>query len=159
MSHAAVAPWINENKTTAASPARAALYNPCTIPDDAIRAAGVDPASQESGIGGVPQSGWEICAWKGDQYAITVYSSARSIDDYRGKPGNVEFQNVTIARRAGEQFRVAGGSKDLKCDVVFTTAQGSVQIALVNLPGVDGLPDPCKSLPAVAAQLIPHLPK
>jgi hypothetical protein len=144
------------SSTTAAQ----ALFNPCTgIPDEALRAAGVDPATEESGIAGVHQSGWEICSWKGSKYSITVYSTGRAVAEFERKPGNVDFKDVTVAGRKGRQFRVEGASKNLDCDVLFTAAQGVVQLATMNRAGQDGLEDPCTVLYRVGESIVPVLPR
>ncbi|MET9030225.1 DUF3558 domain-containing protein [Nocardia sp. NPDC004168] len=141
--------------TTAAQ----ALFNPCTgIPDDALRAAGVDPASEESGIAGVHQSGWEICAWDGPKYFITVYSTSRTVVEFEHKPGNVEFRDVTVAGRQGRQFKVEGASKNLGCDVLFPVSQGIVQLSVLNRAGMEGLDDPCAVLYRVGPSIVPSLP-
>ncbi|WP_246010832.1 DUF3558 domain-containing protein [Nocardia mexicana] len=148
------------DKTTTSAPAPA-LFNPCTsIPDDALRAAGVDPATKDSGIAGVHQSGFEICGWRGQQYSITVYSSARTVADYESRSDYGDFRDVTIAGRAGRQFRdKSGGASHLACDVVFPAAQGSIQIELLNKASADNPPEPCAALNQAAGALVPHLPK
>jgi ABC-type glycerol-3-phosphate transport system substrate-binding protein len=146
--------------TTATSPSTQSLYNPCTgIPDDALRAAGVDPATEEAGIAGVPQSGWEICGWDGPQYFITVFSTSRTVSEFERKPGNIEFQDVTVGGRQGRQFRVAGASKNLACDVLFPASQGVLQLRILNRAGVDGLDDPCAVLYRVGGSIVPAFPR
>ncbi|WP_084823842.1 DUF3558 domain-containing protein [Nocardia beijingensis] len=145
--------------TGSSTSATQALFNPCTgIPDDALRAAGVDPASEESGIAGVHQSGWEICAWDGPKYFITVYSTSRTVAEFEHKPGNVEFRDVTVAGRQGRQFKVEGASKNLGCDVLFPASQGVVQLSVLNRAGMDGLDDPCSVLYRVGQSIVPSLP-
>ncbi|MEU2123204.1 DUF3558 domain-containing protein [Nocardia niwae] len=152
--------------TTGASPttgpsttAVRALFDPCTgISDEALRAAGVDPATEEPGIAGVHQSGWEICTWKSRRYHMTVFSTGRTVAEFENKPGNVDFQNVTIAGRAGRQFRVEGASKDLDCDVVFPASQGVLQLRILNNAVLDDLENPCTILSRVGGAIVPVLP-
>ncbi|WP_246011667.1 DUF3558 domain-containing protein [Nocardia mexicana] len=148
------------DKTSSSTPAPA-LFNPCTsIQDDALLAAGVDPATKDTGIAGVHQSGWEICGWMGQQYSITVYSSARTVADYEKRSDYRDFRDVTIAGRTGRQFRnQPGGASDLACDVVFPAAQGTIQIGLLNKASADNPPEPCAALKQAAEALISHLPK
>ncbi|MEU4342958.1 DUF3558 domain-containing protein [Nocardia sp. NPDC023852] len=151
--------------TTSGSPTTStttvnALFNPCTgISDEALRAAGVDPATEEAGIGGVHQSGWEICSWDGSKYSITVYSTGRTAAEFERKPGNVNFQDVTVAGRQGRQFRVEGASMYLDCDVLFPTSQGVVQLAIMNRAAMDGLEDPCTVVYRVGESIVPVLPR
>lgn len=151
----------NGSPTTGSSTTAAqTLFNPCTgIPDEVLRAAGVEPKTEEAGIAGVPQSGWEICGWDGPQYFITVFSTGRSVAEFERKPGNIEFQDVTVAGRQGRQFRVAGASKNLGCDVLFPASQGVVQLRILNRAGVDGLEDPCTVLYRVGTSIVPAFPR
>ncbi len=136
------------------------LFNPCTgIPDDALRSAGVDPVTEEPGIAGVHQSGWEICSWRGSKYTITVFSTKRTVSEFERKPGNVEFQDVTVAGRQGRQFRVEGASKYLDCDVLFPASQGVVQLRILNRAGMDGLEEPCTVLYRAGESIVPALPR
>lgn len=137
------------------------MFNPCTgIPDDVLRSAGVDPATEESGIAGVHQHGWEICSWNAKKYSITVYSTWRTVAEFEKKPGNVDFQDVTVAGRQGRQFRVAGASKHLDCDVVFPTSQGGVlQLQILGNVSEDNPEDPCAVLYRAGESIVPVLPK
>ncbi|MET9212411.1 MULTISPECIES: DUF3558 domain-containing protein [unclassified Nocardia] len=147
----------SKGATTTAKPT---LWNPCTeISDDALTAAGVDPASEEKGVAGVPQSGWEICGWDGPTFAVTVYATNKAVDQFKSKPGNVDFRTVTIAGRSGEEFRVEGASKKLDCNVVFPVSQGVVQLQVLNRASLDGLTDPCVSLVRVGETLVPTFPR
>ncbi|MFI1238606.1 DUF3558 domain-containing protein [Nocardia salmonicida] len=147
----------SKGTTTTAKPV---LWNPCTeISDAALTEVGVDPATEEKGVAGVPQSGWEICGWEGRTFAITVYSTAKTADEFETKPGNVDFRDVTIAGRPGREFRVEGASKQLDCDVVFPAGQGVVQLQVLNRASLDGLTDPCVSLARVGETLAPTFPK
>ncbi|WP_280346721.1 DUF3558 domain-containing protein [Nocardia neocaledoniensis] len=144
----------------ATTTARPALWNPCTeISDDVLRSAGVDPGTEEKGVAGVPQSGWEICGWEGQTYSLTIYTTNKSVADFEQKPGNVDFRDVTIAGRSGREFRVTGASKELDCDVVFPAAQGIVQLQVLNRASLDNLTDPCTTLARVGENLVPIFPR
>ncbi|MGY2019700.1 MULTISPECIES: DUF3558 domain-containing protein [Nocardia] len=145
--------------TGSSTAASQALFNPCTgIPDDALRAAGVDPRTEQTGIGGVRQSGWEICRWDGPKYFITVFSTGRTVSEFERKPENIEFRDVTVAGRQGRQFKVEGASKDLGCDVLFPAPQGVLQLRTLNRAGMDNLDDPCAVLYRVGESIVPVLP-
>lgn len=147
----------SKGTTTTAKPV---LWNPCTeIPDALLTEVGVDPATEEKGVAGVPQSGWEICGWEGSNYSLTVYTTSKKVEEFEQKPGNVDFRDVTIAGRSGREFRVAGASKHLDCDVVFPSSQGVVQLQVLGSPLIDDLEDPCATLAAVGEVLVPTFPK
>ncbi|MGW5312125.1 DUF3558 family protein [Nocardia thailandica] len=143
--------------TSAAGPA---LWNPCTeIPDASLTAAGVDPKTEEKGVAGVAQPGWEICGWDGPKYSLTVYATAKSVAEFEAKPGNVDFRDVTIAGRAGREFRVEGASKKFDCDVVFPTEHGVVQLQVLGRASLDVPIEPCPVLATVGDALVPTFPK
>lgn len=145
---------------TSVSAAPVQLFDPCTqIPDDALRSAGVDPVTEESGVAGVHQSGWEICSWKGTKYAVTVYSTGRTVSEFERKPGNVDFRDVSIAGRQGREFRVNGASKSLLCDVIFPAVQGVLQIELSNKASLSNHEDPCILLGRVGTGIVSVLPQ
>ncbi|OXR42376.1 hypothetical protein B7C42_05575 [Nocardia cerradoensis] len=149
-----------EGTPTTTADKAADLWDPCTgIPDNALRAANVDPASKESGVGGIQQSGWKICGWRGPEYSITAYSTARSVDEFEHKPGNVDFTDVTIAGRSGRQFRVEGASKQLDCNVVFPVQQGVVQLQVLGRASLDNPPEPCGVLARIGESIVPSFPK
>ncbi|BDU08645.1 DUF3558 domain-containing protein [Nocardia cyriacigeorgica] len=144
---------------SATSTESVALFDPCTgIPDDALSVAGVIPTTEESGLGGNHQDGWEICTWAGKKYFITVFSTGKTVQEFEEKPGNVEFRDVVVAGRSGRQFKVEGASKDLGCDVLFPAEQGVVQLRVFNRYGLDDLEDPCAVLTRVGESIVPTFP-
>ncbi|MGA4786351.1 DUF3558 domain-containing protein [Nocardia sp. AB354] len=148
--------------TAGATPTAAttALWDPSTgIPADALRASNVDASSSESGIAGIEQIGWKICGWRGPEYSITVYSTARTVDQFENKPGNVDFTDVTIAGRSGRQFRLDGASKHLNCNVVFAAQQGVVQLQVLIRAALDNPPEPCELLARIGENLVPWFPE
>ncbi|AXK87365.1 Protein of unknown function [Nocardia farcinica] len=145
--------------TTSTSAVEVALWNPCTeIPDDLLRRVGVDPAKEESGIAGVHQSGWEICTWEGRQYFLTVYSSRRTVQEIREKPGNVGFRDVSIGGRPGLEYRVEGASMNLECDIIFDAEQGMVSLQVGNRASADNHEDPCMLVNNIAETMVPAFP-
>ncbi|WP_435593449.1 DUF3558 domain-containing protein [Nocardia sp. bgisy118] len=145
--------------TTSTSAAQAALWNPCTeVPDDLLRQLSVDPGTEESGVAGVPQSGWEICKWSGQKYFLTVYSTGRTLQEVRDKPGNIELSDVRIGTRSGTEYRVEGASKDRNCDIVFSAQQGAVSLRIGNRLSDANPQDPCGLARQAAEVLAPIFP-
>ncbi|MBF6228203.1 DUF3558 domain-containing protein [Nocardia abscessus] len=146
------------SSTTAAQ----ALFNPCTgIPDEALREAGLDPATEDPGVAGVHQSGWEICGWDAPKYLVTVFSTGRTVSEFESKPGNVEFKDVAVAGRPGRQFKVEGATKDLGCDILFPASQGVIQLRILNKAAALGnrADDSCSVLYRVGESLVPVFPR
>ncbi|MEU5761975.1 DUF3558 domain-containing protein [Nocardia sp. NPDC047648] len=143
--------------TTQAASTATQLFDPCTgIPDTALTSAGLDPASKQVGVGGVKQPGWEICGWKGADFTLGVFSNGMSVAEFERKPGNVDFQDVTIGGRTGRQFRVDDAAKDQMCDVLFPARQGLLQLTLVNKTTEQ---NPCERLATVGEAIVPTLPR
>lgn len=143
--------------TTQAASTATQLFDPCTgIPDSALTSAGLDPASEQVGVGGVEQPGWEICGWKGADFTLGVFSNGMSVAEFERKPGNVDFQDVTIGGRTGRQFRVDDAAKDQMCDVLFPARQGLLQLTLVNKTAEQ---NPCERLATVGEAIVPTLPR
>ncbi|WP_431968082.1 DUF3558 domain-containing protein [Nocardia sp. bgisy134] len=146
--------------TTSTSAAQAALWNPCTeVPDDLLRQIGVDPATEEKGLAGVDQSGWEICTWAAPKYYLTIFSSDRTEQEIRNKPGNVDFEEIQIAGRGGLRYRVEGAGKALDCDTAFSAQQGSISVKVGNKPSQNGHVDPCALSARAAEYLVSEFPR
>ncbi|MGQ4599964.1 DUF3558 family protein [Nocardia sp. R6R-6] len=149
-------PAATSTQAKGATGTQAQLFDPCTgIPENALTTAGLDPATKQVGVGGVEQPGWEICGWKGADYTLGVFSTSASAAEFERKPGNVDFQDITIAGRAGRQFRVEGAAKDQMCDVLFAAGQGLLQLTLVNKNAGQS---PCERLAQVGEAIVPALP-
>ncbi|WP_330231834.1 DUF3558 domain-containing protein [Nocardia sp. NBC_00508] len=149
-------PAATSTQPTSASGTQAQLFDPCAgIPENALTTAGLDPATEQAGIGGVKQPGWEICGWKGADYTLGVFSTAGTVAEFERKQGNVDFQDVTIAGRAGRQFRVDDAAKDQMCDVLFAAKQGLLQLTLVTKTAGQS---PCDRLVQVGEAIVPVLP-
>ncbi|WP_227996257.1 DUF3558 domain-containing protein [Nocardia australiensis] len=148
----------NGSPSASSTTAAPALFDPCTeVPDDALRAAGVDPATKEAGIAGVHQVGLEVCKWRGPAYAISLYSTGKPVSEFETKPGNIGFQDVTIAGRQGREFRAEGW--ETQCNAVFPAAQGALQVQILGRMSVDNPEDPCSVLARVGEKIVPILPK
>ncbi|MEU6563163.1 DUF3558 domain-containing protein [Nocardia nova] len=149
----------NGTPTATADPA-AALWDPCTqVPDSALTAAGLDPSTKESGVGGVEQHGWKICGWNSSpkKFAITVYSTARPPAEIANKSGNIEQRDVTIAGRSGTEFKASGW--DTQCNAVFPAQQGAIQLQVLGRLAEDNPINPCETLASVGNSIVPTFPK
>jgi len=147
--------------TTTAAADAADLFDPCAgIPDDALVASGVDPATEDEGIAGASFPGWRICGWSGSTHFLSVFATNHTVQEFEKKTGNVEFQNITSGGRPAHQFRVEGASKDLVCDALFPIENGTVvQLHIANRPSLDDPENPCSILERVSQHIVPLLPE
>lgn len=136
------------------------LFVPCEgISDDLVRQAGGDPATEESGIAGVHQTGMEICSWKGPWYFITVYSWDKTFDALRKDERYFEFADTEAAGRDALQFREVSDSYRERCDVALRVPQGSISVNIGMMSSKPNPEDPCVTAKRVATVLEPQLPK
>lgn len=136
------------------------LFVPCEgISDDLVRQAGGDPATEESGIAGVHQTGMEICMWTAPWYFISVFSWGHTFDDLRKDSRYFEFEDVLVADRAGMKFREVADSRRERCDVAVSAAQGSISMSIGKMSTRPNPEDPCVTAARVAAIFLPQLPK
>jgi hypothetical protein len=151
-----------EPTTTDKAAATAALWDPCTqLGNDVLEKLGVDQSSKESGIGGVPQSGWKICTWfypPAHERSVVVYSTTYTVDDFKKKADNTDFVNISVNGRDGWRFhRISDKNNDV-CDLVFAGASGAYEISFNNLdPSVTV--SPCDEAVSAANIIVPILPR
>lgn len=105
----------------------AAIWDPCDggIPNDALSAAGYDPATQKKDVAGVKFDGWKMCEWKGGQFAIGVMSNDKTLADLPKNTSFRDFQTTSIAGREARTFHLVGFNDDAICEVAVGTPYGS----------------------------------
>ncbi|WP_378406892.1 DUF3558 domain-containing protein [Rhodococcus daqingensis] len=134
-------------------------FDPCTLPDDALREVGVDPATEDPDVFGVQASGWELCKWRGNQAFLVVFSTLRPIDEIKSNPKNTEFTPVTIGARDAVTYRETSDTRRENCDVAFGTEGGSIMVRIVTKDPRYVLPNPCELAVSATTTLDPHLPR
>lgn len=138
---------------TASEPA----FDPCDdIPDEAIRAIGMDPATEARDILGVHQPGWNICGWNNATHSVAVFSSNYSIEDVRRNPSNEEFADLMVRDRSAVQYRTAGYPS--VCDIAVPSVVGSVLVTASSIRELsEG--DPCEVARRTTDRLLAFLPR
>ncbi len=134
-------------------------FDPCSIPDDALRAAGVDPASESRDILGVKQPGWNLCDWGGDGTAITVFVTARGLDEVRTSDRFTNFTPIELGGREAFTFREVTDTRNEYCDVVFTSGTDTVMIKSGYFAGKTPAEGPCPRAVQNAQLLAPSIPQ
>ncbi|MFC9892090.1 DUF3558 domain-containing protein [Nocardia sp. NPDC127579] len=145
--------------STTAAPA--AIWDPCTQISDQVlsQQIGLDPATKESGILGVEEPGWKICSWNNNDYALGVFSSPRTVEEYKQKPDNIDFVDVTIGGRKGVRYDTKSDKDNKTCDITFPAQQGSFTVTISNRVSSKNKVDPCTRAQAAAEALVPLWPK
>lgn len=140
---------------TASDPA----FDPCDdIPDDAIRAIGMDPATESRDILGVHQPGWNLCGWNNSTRFLTVYATNRGLDEIRASPDYEGVTPVDLLDRDGFSFHDANSSQS-RCDIATTVRGGTAMFSLSVSSPVTDTGDVCAEALNVARRLLPALPR
>ncbi|WP_415638972.1 DUF3558 domain-containing protein [Prescottella defluvii] len=135
------------------------VFSPCDdIPDDALRAVGMDPATESRDIYGVKQPGWNICDWRGSGPYLTVFSTTHTLDDVRSNSKYTEFSSLEVSGREAISYREVVDLDRRSCSVAVGSADGAVLISLAYL-GVDQVTeDPCLVAERTIRELIGYIP-
>jgi hypothetical protein len=144
------------------TPASNTAWNPCSIPDVDISAAGLNPATKDVGSGGIRFPGWDICNWDSDSwYGIEVYSTnAHTFDET--VHNTTLFQNlrpVTVGGRSAVMLDPLTTPQG--CALVFDTTSGPVTINLdpkLSAQNSGTVGDSCDEVTRIAGSLLKDLP-
>lgn len=137
----------------------AGLWNPCTsIPDSAVVAAGLNPATKTADVAGVKFEGWNVCRWKGAWYFLNLYSTDSTFDSVKQNEKYKDFQSIAIGDRKSIRFVEVGDTDHGKCDVAFDVPQGAILFQLNTSIATGKQGDPCAELTRLANALENSLP-
>ncbi|MFC3962574.1 DUF3558 domain-containing protein [Nocardia jiangsuensis] len=119
------------------------LFDPCTLPDSAIAAAGADPAQKNDNPFGVPRTGWRGCRWGADGYALRVFATDKTLDEFRANSRFHDFRPADLPGREAKTFIQGAESEAENCNLFYGTTQGTIQIYVVDDQTAGEFPDPC----------------
>ncbi|MEU5406071.1 DUF3558 domain-containing protein [Nocardia asteroides] len=152
------------SETTAATmsvdPA-ARLWDPCTLPDSALAAAGINTATKEKDVAGVAFEGWKVCGWRdtAKTYSFTVYASEHSIDEVRARTDRTEFSPVRVGSYNGLQYRPAGSSRDSECFISVAVGRQMIDFSVLNRHSARRVAkDACQETHRLAEALVQNVP-
>ncbi|WP_328812356.1 DUF3558 family protein [Rhodococcus sp. NBC_00297] len=110
-----------------AEPVAMELFDPCiVVPDEAIRAAGADPAVVVDQLTVPLDDTWKWCTWKGSDQFLTVFSTTRTLDALRTSPTSDRFSAVDDLGVGAFSFRDRGDQQLAACSIAFDWREGSV---------------------------------
>lgn len=147
--------------TVQTSPAKdAAPWDPCTLPDDAARATGLDPASKKKGAAGVEFDGWKVCNWRAlaRWYSLSVLAGTPTLNDVQARSDFNEFKALSIGNRPAVQFGRASDPEGLGCSVAVEVPSGSVMFDALGRYSEPRQEDPCVVVIRHATELAKYLP-
>ncbi|RVW07837.1 DUF3558 domain-containing protein [Prescottella agglutinans] len=144
---------------TAQQQAEEPTLDPCSIPDEALRTAGADPASVTRDIVGVKQPGWSLCRWRGPDYFVTIFATGQSVDTIRSNERFTDFTPIDLAGREAFTFRETTDKRNEFCDVLFTSGPDTVMIKSSYLTGKAPAEGPCSLAVRNARALESSIPR
>lgn len=131
-----------DGTAVAGVPGRAEQFEPCSIPDDAIAATGLNPEARLAGWGeGLSVKAWTTCGWEGPTtnswYQFDVLFSIQfTLDEVRHNTAFWDFKDLSLGGRPALEYTVANGSSDEGCGTSFDTTEGVAMLSVVTLkPG------------------------
>lgn len=146
----------------AATPASTAAWDPCTIPDNAIEAAGLAVETRrKNAIGERPISpDWETCFWSNPLpdpwYFLGILSSTFSLNYLRERGPFEQF--TAIDGFDGLRFQRKIKDDGVSCGIAFGHDGGVFYLMLDVWISAEPLVDPCVEVERLARSLRPSLP-
>ncbi|MGU3435836.1 DUF3558 domain-containing protein [Actinomycetes bacterium M1A6_2h] len=143
-----------------AAPLGDAQFDPCTIPDEAIAAAGADPGTREPDIFGVDLAEWNVCRWDSNSwYYLGVLSTTYSFKDVRENPRSSDFENVVVGTRDAVSYLDESDPDRSDCDVAFPSNQGVIIVRVTTKITAASPEPPCAVATRAANTLDVFLPR
>ncbi|MFQ6393502.1 DUF3558 domain-containing protein [Nocardia sp. KC 131] len=137
----------------------AGLWNPCGLPDSAVSATGLDPASKTKDVAGVDFDGWKVCSWRASArwYEFTTYSGTPTLNDFEKRRDLEGFTPRTVGSHQAVEFLRVGDTKRLSCGIAIEMPQGTVSFEVTTRPSVGKQGDPCVEVRRHAEDLARYL--
>jgi len=132
------------------------LWDPCSLPDDAVAATGVRADTKNTNPLGGSATDFRACAWNSDAYFLDIDSTTHTMDEIRS---NTKFQNlhdVEVPGRAA--FSYTEGSWG-SCGIDFPTSKGVVEIVIRQSGSGPSAGDVCAIALSTASSLNNSIPK
>ncbi|MET9287986.1 DUF3558 family protein [Nocardia beijingensis] len=144
---------------TSAGSAAGALWDPCTLPESDLSAAGLDTTTKAR-ISDATFPTWQMCRWQSIDrtFQLVIAASERTIDDLL-EPGTYQdLRRTEFYGRQVIQYRSVADVHRLGCDVGTPAAFGSIVFAVRNTRIQTDVGDPCADANRVGAGLFRSLP-
>ncbi|WP_197027741.1 DUF3558 family protein [Rhodococcus sp. UNC23MFCrub1.1] len=108
----------------------AELWDPCTIPSDAIAAAGVNPEYIDSGRFDQDNNEWRYCSFRQDWFVLTVFSTANPLQEISDAVQADNPVEASVNGREALRYTEFAGTLDESCFVSISTTWGSVEFEI-----------------------------
>ncbi|MFC4377143.1 DUF3558 domain-containing protein [Nocardia halotolerans] len=146
-------------EASGAPPAKEQLFDPCTVPDSVLIAAGADPASKDDNPFSVPRADWKGCGWRAGEFFIDLFSTTNTMDEFRDNRLLHDFQDVAIEDRKGVQYLIGETSPPEECGLAFESSRGTITLQSSRASSSKSTTDPCVVVNNAAPHFIATFPK
>ncbi|MBY6685257.1 DUF3558 family protein [Rhodococcus sp. BP-149] len=137
----------------------AELWDPCTIPSDAVAGAGVNAAVIDSRRVSPDSAEASFCTFRQDWFYLTIYSTRATLDDIRSSARAMSVSDTLIANRVGLMYRDATQESLDVCYASVAASFGAVEFEIAQASNSPSLGDTCGIALDVADQLTGSVPK
>lgn len=153
------------SSTAAAAPTNAdpdaGLWDPCSLPDASLTAAGLNAATEKKDVTGVTFEDWKVCSWQDSnkQYTFTMYATRHTLPEIKQRTDYGEFVDTSVSGREAVQYRSVGSSHDYSCSIAVKAPFGFVDFDVLNRHSArNTAPEPCAEVRRLAEALIVSVP-
>ncbi|MBY6682815.1 DUF3558 family protein [Rhodococcus sp. BP-316] len=137
----------------------AELWDPCTIPSDAVAAAGVNAEIVDSGQFDQDGSQWKYCSFRQDSFFVSMLSTDTSIAEVAANPRATNVLPVQAGDREALSYTELGSEAGKSCFLAFTTHGGSAIIRVRAAADAADFDNPCTRAVDLSDVLEPYFPR
>lgn len=141
------------------------LFDPCTVSDRILIAAGADPATKDTNPFGASKIGFITCRWSTDPagsnpgHFLQIASTSHTVDDIRRNENYRDFHTIAFDNRTALQFSVGTATPSIECGVAFDSGQGTVAVTAGRFSDSKVTSDLCTIAAASASTLSEAIPR
>ncbi|EOM78258.1 DUF3558 domain-containing protein [Rhodococcus rhodnii] len=107
-------------------------WDPCTLSDEALVRATLDPATEGPGLNS-RKAGESSCGWENDDIGLIITaSSTGSTERFHNSPDNVDFRDLEVAGRHVVVFRQASDEPGTFCHMAVPFDSGGLALMQVG---------------------------
>ncbi|MFD8101344.1 DUF3558 domain-containing protein [Nocardia fluminea] len=135
------------------------LFDPCTVSDSVLQAAGADPASKDDNPFSVPREEWKGCGWRAGDFYLSLFSTTYTMQKFRENTSLHDFRDVTTGSRSGVQYLLDETNPPEQCGIAWDTSRGTVTLQASRSLSSKSSTDPCAVAGNAAPHFVPLLPQ
>ncbi|MFW0874251.1 DUF3558 family protein [Rhodococcoides corynebacterioides] len=139
----------------------AELWDPCSLPAEALEGVGVEPGVVDSTDEVLePSARWRTCSFRGsNSVRWTIYSTDTSYADVRTSPSAREPRDTNIGDRDAVIYKGPADPVLAECFVALPTSTGAVELKIADTDGEADWLELCTRAESTARALLPYLPR